>query len=273
MQREAVAHPEQRVHVPAEAQDPRALGDLLVHRRVAVDGHHLEVGVDAGPPQLRPRALAGGRRAGATSSSGRRAGGRSRWRTRWPSAAIALDVVADVGRRAVGARVAVVDDRERRAVLRRRRRGGGVAVGLHPRAHPLDLTVAVTPRGRVLVDVALEHGEHLAGEVLVAVAEHRREDVEPRLGADRLGVLGDERADLVQRGLRVHLQPAADVLDRRVPEPEVARRAAQLDDGELEVVLLVGDDPADEVAEVGGLGASQQPLGDRDGRIGLVGRK
>ena len=269
MQREPVAHPEQRVHVPAEAQDPRLLGDLLVHRGVAVDGHHLKVGVDAGPAQLRPRALP------EVLQQGRELLG-----TVQPDVLVAdevaergdrLDVIADVGRCAVGARVAIVDDRERRAVPGRRRGGRRVAVGLHPRPHPLDLAGTVAPRARIVVHVALEHGEHVAGERLVAVAEHRREDVEPRLRGERRGVLGDERADLVQRVPRVDLQAGADVLDRRVPEPQVTRRAAQLVERELEVALLVGDDPAHEVAEVGGARPLHEPLGDRHRRVRLVG--
>jgi hypothetical protein len=264
-----VAHLEQRVHVPAEAQDPRLLGDLLVHRRVAVNGHHLQVGVDLGRAQLRPRALAEvveqlRELLGAVQADVLVADEVAERRDR-------LDVVADVGRGAVGAGVAVVDDGERGAVLGRRRRGGGVAVGLDPRAHPLDLADAVAPRARILAHVALEHGEHLARELLVAVAEHRREDVEPRLGADRVGVLGDEPTDLFQGAPRVDVQAGAHVLDRRVPQPEIARRAAQLVERELEVALLVGDDPAHEVAELGGLLTLQEAFGDGGGRIRLVG--
>ena len=131
MQREAVAHREQRVHVPAEAQRPGVLGDRLVHRGVAVHGHDLEVGVDLVAPALRPRALA----EPVEQVDERR-------RAVQPDAAVAdemaergdaLDVVADVRRRAVGAGVAVVDHRERAPPAFRRRGGRRVRVGRDPR--------------------------------------------------------------------------------------------------------------------------------------------
>ena len=53
MQWEAMAHGEERVHVPAQAQDPRALRDRLIHRRVAMDRDHLEVGVEIVAGELR----------------------------------------------------------------------------------------------------------------------------------------------------------------------------------------------------------------------------
>ena len=111
VQREAVADAEQRVHVPAEAQRPRVLGDRLVHRGVAVDGDDVQLGLDVVQAALGPRALAQ-----ALEQAGELVAAVQ------PDALVAdevaergdaLDVVAEVGRGAVGARVAVVDDRER----------------------------------------------------------------------------------------------------------------------------------------------------------------
>jgi hypothetical protein len=78
-----------------------------------VDGHDLEVGVDVGAPQLGARALAevseqAGDRFGAVQADVLVAHQVAERGDR-------LDVVADVGGGAVGARVAVVDDRERAA--------------------------------------------------------------------------------------------------------------------------------------------------------------
>ena len=267
--REAVAHAEQRVHVPAEAQDPRVLGDRLVHRRVAVDGHDLEVGVDVRAPQLGAGAvfevvqqadeLAGPVQANVLVAD------------QVPERGDRLDVVADVRRRAVGARVAVVDDRERAAAAGGWRGRRGLAVGGDPRAHPLHLALAVAPRPRVLAHVALEHGEHVAGHVLRPDAEHGGEDLEPRPGARLAGILGDQRADLGERPVRVDGEAGADVLGRGVGEPEPARYAPELGERQLGVPLPVGHDPAREVAERGRLLAALQALGDAPRGVVLPG--
>jgi hypothetical protein len=67
--------------------------------------------------------------------------------------------------------------------------------------------------------VAVEDGEHVAGDVLRAVAEDGGENLVPALGADARRVLGDQRADLAQRLLRVRGEAGADVLGRCVPRP------------------------------------------------------
>ena len=46
VERKSVAHAEQRVHVPAERQRPRVLGNLVVHAGIAVDRHHLHSGCE-----------------------------------------------------------------------------------------------------------------------------------------------------------------------------------------------------------------------------------
>ncbi len=117
VQGEAVAHPEHLVHEPAEAERPGALGDLLVHRGVAVDRQHVHVGVDAVPAERRPGALGEPVQQGdqvvvpveahrlVTHEVAERGD--------------ALHVVADVGRAPGHARVAVVHDGEDRAVAAR----------------------------------------------------------------------------------------------------------------------------------------------------------
>ena len=140
-----------------------------------------------------------------------------------------LDVVADVRRRAVGAGVPVVDDRERAAARRGRGRGRGAGVGGDPRAHPLELALAVAPRLRVLAHVALEHREHLAGEVLVAVAEHRRRGSGTRSWrAPRADPPRRARGSRASAALGVDRQAGAHVLGGGVGEPGLARDLAQL---------------------------------------------
>ena len=110
VQREAVADAEQRVHVPAEAQRPRVLGDRLVHRGVAVDGDDVELALDVVEPALGPRASAQALEQGGELVAGVQAD--ALVADQVAERGDALDVVADVRRGAVGARVAVVDHRE-----------------------------------------------------------------------------------------------------------------------------------------------------------------
>ena len=79
---------------------------------------------------------------------------------------------------------------------------------------------------RVRAHVAIEDGEHLARQLLVAVAEDRREDLVPALGPDAPRVLGDQGADLLERVAGIGGEPGADVLPRRARRPTARARGA-----------------------------------------------
>ncbi len=98
---------------------------------------------------------------------------------------------------------------------------GRVRVGGDPARH----RVALAPERRVRAHVAIEDGEHLARQLLVAVAEDRREDLVPALGPDAPRVLGDQGADLLERVAGIGGEPGADVLPRRRGGPLLARAA------------------------------------------------
>ena len=270
VQREPVAHPEQRVHEPAEAQRPRVLGDRLVHRRVAVDGDDLEVGFDVAQPPLGPRALAQPFEQGDEILAPVQA--HALVADEVAERGDALDMVADVGRGAAGGRMAVVHDRERAAAAGGRGRGRRVAVGGDPRPHPLDVRLGALPRVRVLARVALEDLEQPPRKVVGAVAEDGPEHVEPGLRPHVGRVVGRQGAELREHLVGRDGQAGADVLGRREPRPRLARDGAQLVPGQLQVALAVGHDPARQAAQHLGLGLRSQRLRDRARGVGLVGR-
>ena len=175
----------------------------------------------------------------------------------------ALDVVADVRRRAVGAGVAVVDHRERAPPAFRRRGGRRVRVGRDPLAHPVAVEAAPLPRCPVLLQMALEARERIARELAVAVPERGGHDVVPGLGAHLGRVVGDERADLGECVGRRDGQARAHVLGRREPRPQRPRHAPQLVPGELHEAAPEGDDPSAHVAHHLRLGLPAQRLRQR----------
>ena len=250
MQREGAAQPEQRVHVPAEAQDPRAVGDRLVRRRVPVDRHDLEVRLDVGALQLRSHPLAepleqADERLLAVQAD--------------PAVAHqvaergdALHVVADVRRRAAGPRVAVVHHREHRAPVGRA--GGDRRVGrrLDPRAQPPDLALGVPPGGGVVGGAALEDGVGVARQLVLARAERRRDELEPLLRADARRVVGHERAERGERRRGVDGEAGTQVLGRRVARPDLVGQPAQLGPGELDEAPPERGDAGGQRAELAG---------------------
>ena len=130
VQREAMAHREERVHVPAQAQDPRPFRDRLVHRRVAVDRHHLEVSFEIVARELRSCAVSERREQIDQLALAVEAHAAVAYDMR--ERGDALDVIADVGRCAGRTRMPVVHDREHRALARRGRGGRRVGVGCDP---------------------------------------------------------------------------------------------------------------------------------------------
>ena len=269
MQREAVAHAEQRVHEPAEAEDPRVLGDRLVDRRVPVGGDHLDVGGDVVAPPLGADAVAElAEQVDQVLAAVQ------------PHAVVAdevaerrdrLHVVADVRRRLRRRRMAVVHHRERPPPAGGRRGGRRVRVRLDPGPHPVPVQLRGAPQRDVLARVALEDREQLARELRLAVAPDRREQLVPALGPDLRRVVGGERADLPQRLLRRDLQAGADVLRGRVDGPGRAREPAQLLPRQLAVAAPGGGDAAGQPAELRGLRLRAQRFGERDRRVVLLG--
>ena len=183
-----------------EAQDPRPLRDRLVHRRVAVDRHHLEVGVEIVAPELRPGPVAERREQvdqlvlaveahAAVADDVRERGD-------------ALDVIADVGGRTGRARMPVVHDREHRAPVRRGGSGGRVGVGLDPRPHPVAVQRALRPARHVPVDVPVEDVEDLRGR-----------DPGPRIRRRRRGSRTSSRPHV--RRVVVHQRPDGLAASRR----------------------------------------------------------
>ena len=148
MQREPVAHPEQRVHEPAEAEHPRVFRDRLVDRGVAVRGDDLEVRLDAAAPALGPRPAPQlleqvDQLLAAVQADALVADEMAERRDR-------LDVVADVGGRLRRGRVAVVHHRERPPPAGRRGRRRRVGLRRDPWTHPVAVQLAVAPERRVL---------------------------------------------------------------------------------------------------------------------------
>ena len=210
-----------------------------------MDGHDLDVRLDVVPRALGPDAVAepaehGGELVAAVQ----------------PHAAVAdevaergdaLDVVAEVGRRAVGARVAVVHDRDRAAATGRRR-GRRARVGGDPVAERVAVARGVRPRLGVPGDVLVEAGEHGTGQLLLAGAERRGEQLVPGARADPGRVLGRERADGGLGLLRRLGEARAHPLRRRERRGRGRRHARQLGVGEREEAAVVGHDRGDDRA-------------------------
>ena len=234
-----------------------------------MDGDDVQLGLDVVQAALRPRALAQSlEQAGELVAPVQ------------PDALVAdqvaergdaLDVVAEVGRGAVGTRVAVVDDRERASP------GGGgggrVRVGGDPRPHPVALAVGLVPRVLVLARVAVEALVDLPRELALAVAEDRREHVVPGLRPHLGRVVGYERAELGQHLGGRHGQARAHVLGDREARPGLARHGAQQVPGQLGVALAVRHDPARQPAQRLGLGMLAQPQRERAGAVVLAVRE
>ena len=234
-----------------------------------MDGDDVQLGLDVVQAALRPRALAQSlEQAGELVAPVQ------------PDALVAdqvaergdaLDVVAEVGRGAVGTRVAVVDDRERASP------GGGgggrVRVGGDPRPHPVALAVGLVPRVLVLARVAVEALVDLPRELALAVAEDRREHVVPGLRPHLGRVVGHQRAELGQHLVGRHGQARAHVLGDREARPGLARHGAQQVPGQLGVALAVGHDPARQPAQRLRLGMLAQPQRERAGAVVLAVRE
>ncbi len=269
VQREAVAHAEQGVHEPPEAEHPGVLRDRLVLRRVAVDGADLEVDVEVVALALRAHALAEPPQQ--VDEVVRAVQADTPVADEMPHRRDALDVVADVRRPAPAARMGVVEDPERPPSPGRRRRGGRVGIGGDPGRHPVAVQFGVAPRPLVFPDVAVEDREQLARERALAEAVDGGEDVEPGPGARLRRVVGRQRAQLPQRRLAVHGEPGAGVLGGREAEPQLARDGAELLAGALGEAAPERDDAADQVAERGGVLVPAQRLGERLGARVLLG--
>ena len=263
VQREPEPRREDRVHVPAEAEDPGVLRDRPVHGGVAVHGHDLDVGVDVVARALRPHPLAElAEHRGELLAPVQ------------PDAAVAdevaergdaLHVVAEVGRRPVRARVAVVHDRDRAAPAGRRRRRRRARVGGDPVAQRVAVARGVRPGLGVAGDVLVEAGEDGARQLLLAGAEHRGQQLVPGARADPGRVLAHERAHRRLRLLRRLREPRAHPLRGRERGGGRRRHVRQLGVREREEAAVVGDDGRDDGAGLARRGARAQPGGQRAG--------
>ena len=221
MEREAVARVEDRVHEPAEGKRPGVRRDRRELRGVPVHGEQLQLRLDVVQLPLGPDAAL---QLVHQVDEVLRSGELELLVAREVSQrGDALDVVADVGRGAGPARVAVVHDRERHRVVGDRR--GGAVVGRlgDPGPQPVTVHDEVAARPLALLDRAVERLEQRAGQVEVAVREHRPEHREPSGGSDVRRLGSHQLPDRRQGRLRVEGQPGADVLLGRVRRPQLDR--------------------------------------------------
>ncbi len=262
VEREAVARVEDRVHEPAEGKGPGVRRDLRELRGVAVHGEQLHLRLDVVQLSFRPDAAL---QLVHQVDEVLRSGELELLVAREVSqGGDALDVVADVGRGAGPARVAVVHDRERHRVVGDRR--GGAVVGRlgDPGPQPVAVHDEVAARPLALLDRAVEGLEQGAGQVEVAVREHRPEHREPSGGSDVRRLGSHQLPDRCQRRLRVEGQPGADVLLGGVRRPQLDRESRQLLPGEHREATAEGDDPRREGTDVSCLRLAGQGVGHGD---------
>ena len=113
------------------------------------------------------------------------------------------------------------------ATVRRPPAGGGAVGESASAATHGAQRVALQPQRRVVADAAVEDGEHLARELLVAVAEDRGEDLVPALGrATPAGSSATSARISAQRLRGRRGEAGADVLGRRAAGPLARARGA-----------------------------------------------